>query len=69
MAPADCVQKSALIIQLRFLLFMSGRVRAEHSERALRPNVDSTTAALKEQTAVHSVIQPSTHTSDFIQKR
>lgn len=63
MAPADCVQKSALIIQLRFLLFMSGRMRGEPGERAANgerraaserrgPAEDSPAAAVKEQAAV-----------------
>lgn len=50
MGPADCVQKSALIIQLGFLLFMSGRVRGEPGGRASELwglDVDSTAAALK----------------------
>lgn len=35
MAPADCVQKSALIIQLQFLLFMRVRVSREQGELLL----------------------------------
>lgn len=64
MAPADCVQKSALIIQLRFLLFISGRER-----RARRVS----SKALKEQTAVFTAADlepdPAVHTvrSEFIQ--
>lgn len=51
MAPADCVQKSALIFQLRFLLFMR-----ESERRAGRA-----AAAEKEQTAVF-ILDPEPHT-------
>lgn len=53
MAPADCVQKSALIIQPGFLLFMSERRAGRASTQACIQTAD-----LKEQASVFLDSEP-----------